>query len=213
MELEGLIPSDGIRVFQQWISQRKDEVDEDNLIKLSSLVYSHSLSLRLLGGMFNNCDEAINQFIDNIRDRLQTALEKGSANERHESVNACIKYSFANLDKFLLHHLKAFETLFAKTLVTRSLGCDMTLALSTGDDLHKLWQHSWLNRHIYKVDSMLGDWRPSFIEKDTKFYSLHPRLRDLINNLTILILQIQLYLLIQTFNSTLHYATELDLAL
>ena len=53
---------------------------------------------------------------------------------------------------------------------------------SVADDLHRLWQHSWLNRHMYVEDPMVGDWRPRIIENDTEFYSLHPRLRDFLND-------------------------------
>ena len=66
VELDGLTPRDGAEVFRQWIPHRQHEIDNSCVLKLSSLINGHPLSLRLLGGMFNNSKEPLHQFIDNI---------------------------------------------------------------------------------------------------------------------------------------------------
>ncbi|RUS13303.1 P-loop containing nucleoside triphosphate hydrolase protein, partial [Endogone sp. FLAS-F59071] len=125
VELDGLTPHDGMQVFRQWISQRNGEVDDDSAMKLSGLVHGHSLSLRLLGGVFNNCKESMEQFLSSVLARLPKVVDNDSTVDRHESINACIKYSFSNLDPALgstLGQLKAFEIPFTKTLAERALG-------------------------------------------------------------------------------------------
>lgn len=189
VEVKGLIEYDGMQVFRQWICHRKNDVDENDGMKLSRLAYGHPLSLRLLGGVFNNCKEPINKFITNISERLRKATDPESVDWRHESVNICIQYSFEFLDIALqsfLGQLKSFEIPFTSTIMTRALNNDDTSAASSknndeADNLHKLWQHSWLNRHIYEVDQIIGEWRPKFVEMDKEFYSLHPTLRDFLN--------------------------------
>lgn len=187
VELDGLTPYEGMQVFRQWISHRRNDMDDDSGMKLSRQIYGHPLSLRLLGGVFNNCKQPIDQFIDNIDERLRKAVDPESVNVRHESIRVCLKYSFDYLDVTLrsfLGKLKEFEIPFTATLVTRALNHSTTLSLasseeiSVADNLHKLWQHSWLNQYIYEENPILGDWRPRIIERDPEFYILHPRLRD-----------------------------------
>lgn len=213
VELDGLTPHDGMLVFRQWISQRNSEVDDHRAMKLSDLVHGYSLSLRLLGVMFNDCEESIDEFIDHLDDWLAKAIENNATTERHRSINACMEYSFSKLDptlRLLLARLKIFRVPFTKTLALKVLDGNTASSLastsSLADNLHKLWQHSWLNRHtyeavldgnitsplasassvadnlhglswmnrhIYGADSMLGNWLPRFIEEDTKFYSIH----------------------------------------
>src|SRR4051812_41292369 len=79
----------------------------------------------------------------------------------------------------MLEYVKILKT--QKTSSHRS-GLPTPLPSSIADDLHILWQHSWLNRREYVEDPMIGDWRPRFMENDTEFYSLHPRLRDFLND-------------------------------
>ena len=55
VDLDGLTPHDGAQVFRQWTPQRLDDIDDSRAMRLSYLVNGHPLSLRLLGGMFNEC--------------------------------------------------------------------------------------------------------------------------------------------------------------
>src|SRR4051794_20841544 len=62
--LAGLLPEDGMKLFQQWSPHHK--IDDENAKQLGNLVDGHSLSLRLLGSSFNNSGMSFNQFSDDI---------------------------------------------------------------------------------------------------------------------------------------------------
>ena len=64
-ELTGLPPLEGMQVFRQWASQRSntEDIDDQRGMDLSRITVGHPLSLRLLGGMFDNSKEPIEQYV------------------------------------------------------------------------------------------------------------------------------------------------------
>lgn len=183
VELDGLTQLEGMRVFQQWVTtNRFDEIGEDNAKKISELANGHPLSIRLLATLFDQ-GEPVSQFINNFSNQLHLATN--FLDERHESIDICIQYSFNYLTKplqCLLGQLVLLEVPFSAKLVEKALETNHSSPLSSSPakNLHQLWQHSWLNQLVY--NPTLGDWRPDFLEKDTKFYTLHPLLREFLRH-------------------------------
>jgi NB-ARC domain len=173
VELEGLAPSEGIEVFRQWIPLRKHEIDDSIALKLSGLANGHPLSLRLLGGMFNNSHEPLDQFIDNIGERLSKATGNlgnlGNLGERHKTINTCIKYSFDFMDLALqsfISFLTVFEIPFTAPLIMKAFCQKPSSESFVRSNLHVLWQHSWLNKVEYREDLALGDWLPRITNQE-----------------------------------------------
>jgi hypothetical protein len=184
IKLDGLKPQDGMQVFKQWVPDHLEDVDDNSAMEISHLAGGHPLSIRLIGGSFNNCVEPISEFIDNFNNRLSEASDY-LLNERYDSVDTCIQWSYGYLDdslQSLIGKLRLFQTPFSATLAMKILKTsdnNMT-STSSANHLHKLWQQSWLNEVQY--DSTLGDWCPKFIEKDTKFFTFHPQVHDFLNH-------------------------------
>ena len=99
----------------------REDINDSSAERLSYLVTGHPLSLRLLGGMFNNVKESIDQFIHNLDKWLPKA--RNTFGKRHKTVNHCIEYSFKYLDADLqqyLGRLRVFQVPFTSTIASRT---------------------------------------------------------------------------------------------
>ena len=92
--LEGLAPEEGARLFRQATPQRMSDADRTLAEELSRKVDGHPLSLRLLGGAFNESAISLPAFIKDCEAHLLQAENKYvGAEHRHRTLYACIDTS------------------------------------------------------------------------------------------------------------------------
>lgn len=178
VDLVGLTPPEGMQVFRQWAPGRLNDIDDENAMNVSRIAEGHPLSIRLLGSMFNNLPMPINEFIKNLVFRPSTAID--ILGEKYNTIEKCFKYCFNGLDKDsrqLLCHLRLFEIPFTSTLVKKAFPL-----LPIEKCLLTLWRMSWLSEIEYKYDPSIGDWRPTLIQEDDRFFTLHPQIRDFLSH-------------------------------
>jgi len=102
-DLEGLEPEDGARLFRQAAPQRVSDAELALAAELSHSVDGHPLSLRLLGGAFNECSISLPAFVKDCEAHLLQAENKYvGAEHRHRTLYACIDTSVRYLDNELV---------------------------------------------------------------------------------------------------------------
>ena len=98
-DLEGLAPEEGARLFQQAAPQRVSDAELALAAELSQKVDGHPLSLRLLGGAFNESAISLPAFVKDCEAHLLHAENKYvGAEHRHRTLYACIDTSVRYLD-------------------------------------------------------------------------------------------------------------------
>jgi hypothetical protein len=98
-DLEGLAPEEGARLFQQAAPQRVSDAELALAAELSQKVDGHPLSLRLLGGAFNESAITLPAFVKDCESQLLQAENKYvGAEHRHRTLYACIDTSVRYLD-------------------------------------------------------------------------------------------------------------------
>src|SRR6266699_1323976 len=98
-DLEGLAPDEGARLFQQAAPQRVSDAEFALAEVLSRNVEGHPLSLRLLGGTFNENAVTLRAFVKDCEQHLLQAENKYVGTEhRHRTLYACIDTSVRYLD-------------------------------------------------------------------------------------------------------------------
>jgi tetratricopeptide (TPR) repeat protein len=103
-DLEGLAPEEGAKLFRQAAPQRVSDAELVLAEKLSRKVDGHPLSLRLLGGTFNESAVSLPAFVKDCELHLLQAENKYVGTEhRHRTLYACIDTSVRYLDTGLTH--------------------------------------------------------------------------------------------------------------
>ena len=98
-DLEGLTPEEGARLFRQAAPQRVGDAELALAEELSRKVEGHPLSLRLLGGTFNESAVSLPAFVKDCETYLLQAEDKYvGAEHRHRTLYACIDTSVRYLD-------------------------------------------------------------------------------------------------------------------
>ena len=102
LELGGLAPDEGTRLFRQSTPQRWVEAGGPLAGTLSEKVDGHPLSLRLLGGAFNAIDLSLEAFSEQYEQALIKAKDKWlELDHRHRTLYASIETSARYLDDAL----------------------------------------------------------------------------------------------------------------
>jgi tetratricopeptide (TPR) repeat protein len=98
-DLNGLTPEEGARLFWQAAPQRVGDAELALAEELSRRVEGHPLSLRLLGGTFNDSAVALPAFVKDCEIHLLQAENKYVGTEhRHRTLYVCIDTSMRYLD-------------------------------------------------------------------------------------------------------------------
>jgi tetratricopeptide (TPR) repeat protein len=98
-DLEGLTPEEGARLFRQAAPQRTSDAELALAEELSRKVEGHPLSLRLLGGTFNDSTVSLPVFVKDCETHLLQAENKYVGIEhRHRTLYASIDASVRYLD-------------------------------------------------------------------------------------------------------------------
>jgi tetratricopeptide (TPR) repeat protein len=106
-DLEGLAPEDGARLFQQAAPQRVGDAELALAAELSLKVDGHPLSLRLLGGAFNESSISLAAFVKDCEAHLlQAENTYVGVEHRHRTLYACIDTSVHYLDDELTDLLR-----------------------------------------------------------------------------------------------------------
>jgi len=156
IDLQGLAPEDGAQVFAQSAPRRSDEIDEEEARLLSVRVGGHPLSLRLLGGAFNEIQTPFAAFAADHERRLTAAenIYKGP-DHRHRTLYASIETSVRYLPEELravLRRLWVFRAPFlpevaAQLFEARDGGADeQEVSSAARDALYTLWRRGLLTR-------------------------------------------------------------------
>ncbi len=179
IELEGLKPPEGLKLFEQHAPQRVQEIDRVSAWKLSEKVEGHPLSLRLLSSAFNASLQSLQEFIEEYETQLLGAENKyAGLDHRHRTLYASIETSIRYLNddqRILLSGLWIFHAPFlAETAVaifdpeTKETA---QAPSSVHSHLHILWQRGLLiRRTITSRDGVL------------RFYYLLPTTRPYIEH-------------------------------
>jgi tetratricopeptide (TPR) repeat protein len=170
-DLKGLAPEDGARLFWQSAPQRAGEIDLAAAEKLSQKVEGHPLSLRLLGGTFNEITLPLQAFIQQCETYLMQAENKyASLDHRHRTLYACIDTSVRYLDtdlRSLLGGLWVFHAPFLPQTAVTIFDPDTESEHSPiYDRLQTLWQRGLLTRETVTLR-----------EGTFRFYRLLPTMR------------------------------------
>src|SRR5207249_4777562 len=98
-DLEGLAPEEGARLFQQAAPQRVGDAELVLAAELSRRVDGHPLSLRLLGGAFNESAVSLPAFVKDCEAHLlQPENTYVGTEHRHRTLYACIDTSVRYLN-------------------------------------------------------------------------------------------------------------------
>ncbi len=150
VELDGLEPDAGALVFRQSAPQRLDELDQATAEALSARVAGHPLSLRLLGSAFNETAATLAEFSADVWAQLRRAENRYvQASHRHLTLQTCIDTSMRVLPDELrqtLSSLWIFENPFSATAAAALVGNGAAEPATVAAQLHRLWQHSLLER-------------------------------------------------------------------
>ena len=115
LELRGLTPEEGARLFWQSAPSCKDAIGPPAQ-EVSRKVEGHPLSLHLLGRAFDVCDLLLEEFAHQVENTLLEADDKYKQEDhRHRTLYACIETSVRYLDetqKRLLSWLWIFQSSF-----------------------------------------------------------------------------------------------------
>jgi tetratricopeptide (TPR) repeat protein len=170
-DLEGLAPEDGARLFWQSAPQRAGEIDLATAGKLSQKVEGHPLSLRLLGGAFNEITLPLQTFIEQCEIYLMQAENKYVGIEHRQrklyaSIETSVRYLNTEL-RTLLGGLWIFHAPFLPETAAAIFDPKMEDENSPiPDRLQALWRRSLLTRETVTLR-----------EGTFRFYRLLPTMR------------------------------------
>jgi len=154
--LGGLAPHDGAILFRQSAPQRGQEIEMAAAESLSERVDGHPLSLRLLGGAFNESSAALNEFVAAYEERLVEAQDRyKELDHRHRTLYAAIDASVLPLDaelRELLGGLWVFHAPFLPEAAAAIFDPDGEYPEGQRspvyDRLHRLWGRGLLEREM-----------------------------------------------------------------
>src|SRR5260221_7347417 len=177
LELEGLLPDEGAKLFQQSAPRRSNEIEPAVAAELSRKVGGHPLSLRLLGGAFNQITLSLPEFMRDCDTHLLAAEDTYiDIGHRQRTLYACIETSVRYLDADLLQlfsRLWVFHAPFEPdgAVAVFDLESDETKDERSPvyDQLHALWLRGLLMRE-----------RETLREGTLECYSLLPTVRPYI---------------------------------
>lgn len=177
LELEGLHPDEGAKLFQQSAPRRSHEIEPVLAEELSRKVAGHPLSLRLLGGVFNQMSLSLAEFLRDYDAHLLAAEDRYiEVGHRLRTLYACIETSVRYLDAALLHLFSKLWIFHAPFLPETAVDIfDPEFDETKGersliyDQLHALWLRGLLTRG-----------RETLREGTLEFYSLPPTMRPYI---------------------------------
>ncbi|HEY1013338.1 MAG TPA: tetratricopeptide repeat protein [Herpetosiphonaceae bacterium] len=161
LELAGLDPEQGGWLFRQNAPQRQPEIDQEQAMALSAQVGGHPLSLRLLGGAFNETDAQLAEFVGDFEDQLDRAENKYvQASHRQLTLQTSIGTSVSALSdehRALLGAAWVFQGAFSPAslaVVLHGEAGDGEIE-AVAKSLNHLWHHSLLERLQLADDSVL----------------------------------------------------------
>ena len=178
-DLEGLAPEEGARLFQQAAPQRVGDAELALAAELSHKVDGHPLSLRLLGGAFNESAISLPAFVKDCEAHLLLAENKYvGAMHRHRTLYACIDTSVRYLDDELTDLLRKLWLFHAPFLPATAVEIFDQAQDNTKDEdspiydqLNTLWRRGLLVREEGTVS-----------EGTIQFYRVLPTLRPYIEH-------------------------------
>ncbi len=177
LELEGLQPGEGAKLFQQSAPRRSHEIEPAMAEELSRKVGGHPLSLRLLGGAFNQITLFLPEFIRDCDTHLLVAEDKYiGVDHRQRTLYACIETSVRYLDAALSQLFSKLWVFHAPFLPESAVAIfDPDFDDTKGkrspvyDQLHALW-----------LRGLLTNERQILRERMVECYSLLPTMRPYI---------------------------------
>jgi predicted ATPase len=154
--LPGLSPNEGAQLFRQSAPQRQADMDLPQAQALSRQVDGHPLSLRLLGGAFNQTSLGLGQFIEQFEVQLLSAEDRYKAEDhRHRKLFAAIDTSVRFLPeslRLLLSGLWVFAGAFLPKTAVEVFDPEGEYGEGEHspvlDDLNTLWGRSLLEREM-----------------------------------------------------------------
>jgi tetratricopeptide (TPR) repeat protein len=179
LELVGLDPLEGVRLFTQNSPQRTKEIGEDRVLawKLSEKVEGHPLSLRLLSGAFNVTAISLQTFIEEYEIQLLNAENKYAAlDHRHRTLFASIETSARYLNATL-------SQLFSRLWIFNA-----AFLPEIADDIFDPEQKNIGSKRSPISDSLFALWRRGLLVRETstlregtvQYYRLLPNVRSYI---------------------------------
>jgi tetratricopeptide (TPR) repeat protein len=176
-DLEGLAPEEGARLFQQAAPQRVSDAELALAADLSRKVDGHPLSLRLLGGAFNDSAVSLPAFVKDCETYLLQAENKYvGAEHRHRTLYACIDTSVRYLNDELADLLSKLWLFHAPFLPETAVEIFDPAHDDTKDEdspfydqLYRLWRRGLLAREEGTVR-----------EGTIRFYRVLPTIRPYI---------------------------------
>jgi tetratricopeptide (TPR) repeat protein len=178
IELGGLPPVEGARLFQQYTPDQTVTLDLTRAEALSEQVAGHPLSLRLLGIAYNNFGSDLPTFLQQFETHLTHAADKHKRlDHRQRTLFTSIATSVQPLDpklKALFCNLALFHApfrasdaaaIFAHASDDQSNGVEPSSSLTPFDkggpqgilifttQLHRLWQRGLLERQFHPTGS------------------------------------------------------------
>ncbi|HCI82975.1 MAG TPA: hypothetical protein DHW02_25165, partial [Ktedonobacter sp.] len=179
-DLDGLQPDEGAHLFQQSAPQRGSDIELAQAERLSHQVAGHPLSLRLLGGAFNQLAPlSLSAFIADCETHLLEAENKYvGQNHRHRTLYACIETSVRYLEPELAQLFGKLWLFHAPFLASTAVDVfnptsdEATKSTSpVAQHLYALWQRSLLTRE-----------QETLREGNVVFYRVLPTLRPYIEH-------------------------------
>src|SRR5260221_13155797 len=177
LELEGLLPDEGATLFQQSAPRRSNEIEPTMAEELSRKVAGHPLSLRLLGGAFNQITLSLPEFMRDCDTHLLAAEDTYiDIGHRQRTLYACIETSVRYLDGALAQLFSRLWVLHVPFLTNAAVAIfDPDFDETKGerspvyDQLHALWLRGLLTLE-----------RETLREGALECYSLLPTMRPYI---------------------------------
>jgi len=122
LELDGLLPVEGARLFWQSAPKRRVDAIGPLAQEISKKVGGHPLSLRLLGSAFDASDVPLGEFVHQIESALLLANDKYKHEDnRHRTLYSSIETSVRYLNndqKYLLNFLWVFHASFQSEMLS-----------------------------------------------------------------------------------------------
>jgi tetratricopeptide (TPR) repeat protein len=163
VDLGGLDPEAGARLFAGQVGGRREALDEAKMQALSEQVGGHPLALRLLAAAFDATDLSLEAFRNDLAGRLPRVRDGWSDEARQESLWGCFDYSYDALPEdlqALFPPLGIFQAPFLPQVARAVLG------EGAEGGLHRLWRRGMLER-LPLVDP----------DGQVLLYRLHPALQ------------------------------------
>ncbi len=177
LELEGLQADEGAKLFQQSAPRRSNEIEPVKAEELSRKVGGHPLSLRLLGGAFNQITLSLPQFMREYDTHLLAAEDTYVGLEhRQRTLYASIETSVRYLDAAhsqLFSRLWIFHAPFLPQSAVEIFDPDFDDTQGERSPIYDQLRALW-SRGLLRLE------RKSLREGTWEFYSLLPTMRPYI---------------------------------